>query len=255
MKKTIIAAVFMALAIFAGCAPSHRVLDGKNMSAVFFDVGQGDSALLVTADNKKILIDCGEFNDTAFYLQQINITMIDVLVETHPDKDHVGGCDEVKKVADVGMILTNNNVREDFALELTETAFIDIIVAYDSNGRFKEDNDNSIVLKAVYGDVEFLFTGDCSWKCENELAKTDGRKLRADILKAGHHGSKYSSTSSFLEKVKPSAAVISCGKDNKYGHPADEALERLENAGAKVYRTDINGSVIVTTDGKRYSIA
>jgi competence protein ComEC len=249
MKKAILLIVLM---LILGCTPKHSIIPGKNMSVVFFDVGQGDSSLIVTADGKKILIDCGEFGDAAFYLRKMNITWIDVLIETHPDADHVKGCGAVKEVAEVGIVLTNKNVYDDFYLELTDTALLEVIVAYDSHGRFEGDNDNSVGLRATYGKVSFLFTGDCGWRCENELADT--AKLKADVLKVGHHGSKYSSTLKFLEKVKPSAAVVSCGKRNSYGHPANETLKRLGNIGAKVYRTDLDGSVIATTDGKSYSV-
>ncbi len=248
MKKLIVLAL---LIVIAGCTPKHSVVEGKNMSVVFFDVGQGDSSLIVTADGRKILIDCGEFGDAAFYLRKMNITWIDVLIETHPDADHVKGCGEVMEAAEVGMILTNENIHEDFYLELTNTALLEVIVPYDSYGRFEGNNDNSVGLRATYGDVSFLFTGDCGWKCENELVGT--AKLKADVLKAGHHGSKHSSVQKFLEKVKPSAAVVSCGTGNIYGHPANETLERFREIEAEVYRTDIDGNVIVTTDGKSYS--
>jgi len=148
-------------------------------------------------------------------------------------------------------VLTNENVEEDFILNLTETAFIEVIVAYDSNGRFKGDNDNSVLLRATYGDIRFLFTGDCEWKCENEIVKSGG--IKADILKAGHHGSKHSSTQKFLEKVNPAIAVVSAGRGNRYGHPANEALERLKNIGADVLRTDLNGTIIITTDGSSFN--
>ena len=249
MKKLAILALII---LISGCSTSHSVVEGKNLSVIFFDVGQGDSAMVVTPDNKKILIDCGEFDDAAFYIQAMNITEIDILIITHPDNDHAGGCDKVRNVADIGRMLTNTNVEKDFLLDITDTALLEVIVAYDSGGRFKGDNDNSVLLKATYGDISFLFTGDCEWRCENELIRTE--KINADVLKVGHHGSKHSSTPDFLEKVSPSAAVISAGSKNRFGHPANETLERLGKAGARIYRTDINRTIIITTDGSKYSV-
>jgi competence protein ComEC len=230
----------------------HPYVKGKNLSVVFFDVGEGDSAMIIAPDSRKILIDCGEFNDTAFYLKKMNITFIDVLIITHPDKDHEGGCGDVVKSVGVGSILTNTNVEGDFLLDITETAFAEVIVAYDSNGRFKGDNDNSVMLKLGYGNTSFLFTGDCEWRCEKELLET--HDIDVDILKTGHHGSRYSSTAEFLEKTSPSAAIISAGRENRYGHPHNETIERLKKVNASVSRTDVNGTIIITTDGSAYSL-
>ncbi len=251
MRKIIFAMAVM-LIIASGCSNGqYPYASGRNLSVVFFDVGQGDSAMIITPDSRKILIDCGEFNDTAFYLKTMNITFIDVMVITHPDKDHEGGCDDVAKSVEIGRVLTNSNVEGDFILDITQTAFIEVIVAYDSNGRFKGDNDNSVILKIGYGNVSFLFTGDCEWRCEKELVKT--HDIDADILKVGHHGSKHSSTPEFLAKASPSAAIISSGKDNRYGHPHNETLERLDKVNASVYWTGANGTIIITTDGNEYS--
>lgn len=249
MKKIF---AIITLILLTGCSGNkYPIASGKNLSAVFFNAGQGDSAMIVTPDSRKILIDCGEFDDAASYLREMNITWIDLMIITHPDKDHAGGCKYVKEVAEIGMTLTNTNVESDFVLELTNTTFLEIIIAYDSNGRFNGENDNSVMLKAGYGNISFLFTGDCEWRCENELVKT--HDIDVDILKVGHHGSKHSSTPDFLEKTSPSAAVISAGKNNRYGHPANETLGRLDNTGADIHRTDVEGTIILTTDGSSYS--
>jgi len=250
MKKL---AMLALIIVIGGCVKStYPVVEGKNLSAVFFDVGQGDSSLVITPDNKKILIDCGEYNDTLVYLQAMNITEIDVLVITHPDIDHSGGCDSVIRNVNVDKILTNTNVEKDFLLDITDTAMLEVIVAYDSYGRFTGDNDNSVLLKAGYGNISFLFTGDCGWRCEKELITTED--IDVDVLKVGHHGSGHSTTAEFLEKTSPSAAVISSGAGNRYGHPANETLERLREVNAAVYRTDARGTIIITTDGSTYSV-
>ncbi|MBN2111586.1 MBL fold metallo-hydrolase, partial [Candidatus Woesearchaeota archaeon] len=218
MKKFIL--VF-ALLLSSGCGINKP---SGNLTAIFFDVGQGDSALIITPDSRKILVDCGEYDDAARYLGIMNITKLDVLIITHPDSDHAGGCDEVRKTANVSRIITNENTKKDFKLGITKTARLDVIVAYDSHGRYKDDNDNSILLKIKYGKSSFLFTGDCGEQCENELIKTEN--IDVDVLKVGHHGSKYSSSEKFLAKTTPSIAVISVGK-NSYSHPANDTLERL----------------------------
>jgi beta-lactamase superfamily II metal-dependent hydrolase len=245
MKKII---AVLVLLVFAGCSPQPNGI----LTVIFFDVGQGDSSLIITPDKKTILIDCGEFDDAARYLGIMNITYLDVLIITHPDSDHAGGCDEVRKSTGVGKTITNENTKKDFKLDITKTAKFEIIVAYDTNGRYKDDNDNSVLLKLKYGKASFLFTGDCGWKCENEIMKTE--KIDVDVLKVGHHGSKYSSSERFLEKTTPAIAIISVGK-NSYGHPTNETLERLEKVNADVYRTDMDGSIILATDGKTYSIS
>lgn len=250
MKKIVIMLIIIFL---AGCGnEEYPYVKGENLSVVFFDVGQGDSALIVAPDGVKVLIDCGEFEDAALYLKEMNITWIDLLVISHPDKDHLGGCDDVQEIVEIGSVLTNENIMEDFVIELTNTTFLEAIVVYDSNGRFKGENDNSVMIKIGYGNISLLFTGDCEWKCEKELVKT--QNIDVDVLKVGHHGSKYSSTYDFLEMVSPSAAVISSGKENRYGHPTNETLKRLEHVGAEVYRTDLNGTMIFTTDGTKYAL-
>ena len=250
------AAALAALILAAGCAGKtnkYPLEPGKNLSVIFFDVGQGDSALIITPDLMKILVDCGEFDDAATYIKEMNITWIDILLITHPDRDHSGGCKAVMDFAEVGNLLTNENVKSDFMIELTNTTFIKAITAYDTAGRFKSENDNSVALKIGYGNISMLFMGDCESMCEKELLKTHKNELGADLLKAGHHGAKYSTTKEFLEEAMPSAAIISAGKNNKYGHPSNDTLERLKKAGTTIYRTDIEGTIIITTDGNEYS--
>ena len=247
------ALVLLALIVLTGCSKGgYPYSPGENLSVVFFDVGQGDSALITIPDGRKVMIDCGEFDDAAEYLRMMNITWIDVLIITHPHSDHDGGCDSVMEAAEIGRVLENTNVDKDFVLEISDYAYLEVIVAYDTNGRFKGANDNSVGLKVGYGNASFLFTGDCEWRCEEELIKT--HDIRAGVLKAGHHGSKHSSIPDFLDEVEPSVVVVSAGKENQYGHPNNETLERYEERGIEVYRTDEDGTVIITTDGSSYSV-
>ena len=115
---------------------------------------------------------------------------------------------------------------------------------------YSDTNDNSLVLRLTYGDKSFLFTGDMEREAENDLLDS-GVKLSSDVLKVGHHGSSTSTSYRFLYEVSPEIAVISCGEDNSYGHPHEEVLSRLSDADVTVYRTDLDGSVVLFCDGMK----
>jgi competence protein ComEC len=115
------------------------------------------------------------------------------------------------------------------------------------------ENANSVVLRLSYGNFSMLFTGDAETETEDLLIKS-GAPLRAQVLKVGHHGSRYATSDRFLEAVAPEAATISCGAGNRYGHPAPETINRLQKAGVKIYRTDQNGEIAIATDGNKYEI-
>jgi beta-lactamase superfamily II metal-dependent hydrolase len=117
-----------------------------------------------------------------------------------------------------------------------------------------DNNDSSVVIKLAFGHVSFLFTGDISEEVEEALIRRWGWRLKSTILKVAHHGSKHSSGKEFLTRVRPEAAVISCGAGNPFGHPSPEAVERLERTGAKIYRTDLQGDITVKTDGETFTI-
>jgi len=270
--------------ILSGCtgisgsqAGSHQGYNDGKLSVYFLDVGQGDSELLVF-ENKTILIDAGEIGKGDLVvadLQKLGVTQIDLLVATHPHSDHIGGMKEVlaafpvKKVLDTGLphpspvysqFLETIDARHIpyTVAEQGQTIEIDptlrIFVLSPTSERYGDDpNQNSIVLRISYGTVDFLLTGDMGGEAEAALAKT-GYALDAEILKVGHHGSRYSTSPAFLSRVNPEVAVIEVGKDNPYGHPHDEALQNLKTAGATVYRTDLNGTVLVRTDGVTYSV-
>src|SRR5262245_64929525 len=115
------------------------------------------------------------------------------------------------------------------------------------------ENANSVVLRLSYGNFSMLFTGDAETETEDLMMKS-GVPLHVQVLKVGHHGSRYATSAGFLEAVAPEAAVISVGAENKYGHPAQQTLDRLRKAGVKVYRTDLNGDIAIVTDGNTYEI-
>ncbi|PIR54652.1 competence protein ComE [Candidatus Peregrinibacteria bacterium CG10_big_fil_rev_8_21_14_0_10_36_19] len=238
----------------------------KKLHVYFLDVGQGDSIFINTPNGKQMLIDGGAGNKIIYELAEIMPFFdrkIDVVVLTHPDKDHVGGLVEVlgrydvEKVVISGVesessdyleflrraknsevIYQNDKIDFDF-----DGVFVDFLFPFDS--LFGEHifamNDSSIVIKLVYKDVKILLTGDLETDGEKELLEANV-DLKADILKVGHHGSKTSSSMDFLEAIFPEIAVIQCGKNNKFGHPYPGVLENLQNAGIeKIYRNDIDG--------------
>ena len=253
--------------------------DNEFLEVCFFDVGQGDAIFIETPDQKQILIDGGP---DKIILEKLNKTIafydrtIDLIILTHPDADHITGLIEVLKYYDVKYILTSG-VEKDTAVyrkwrELIEEKNIPLILAQSGQKIFLDENifleiiwpeqsliesfskpanNASIVGKLVYGDIEFLLTGDIEKKVENYLVNQN-LNLESDILKAPHHGSKTSSSYNFVEMINPQASVISVGRDNQYKHPNDEVLERLKNS--VIYRTDEDGDIKILTNGILFDI-
>ena len=237
----------------------------------YIDVGQGDSEL-VCCNGEYMLIDAGEpdASDAVLeYLDRHGIDKLDYLVCTHSHSDHCGGLDAVVESLEVetvftspyagdspsyeiftdavygaGLELTVPELGESYRLGEASFSFLGPLENYDST------NDDSLVLRLEYGDTSFLFTGDMTARAEKDLIN-DGAKLRCDVLKVGHHGSSGSSCYQFLYEAQPSIGVISCEKGNRYGHPHEEALSRLNDADVTVFRTDLEGSIVIFSDGMR----
>lgn len=250
------------------------ISDGE-MRAHFIDVGQGDSAFVELPNGQCMLIDAGERDYAGTVISVIDClgyTKIDYLVATHPHSDHIGGMQRVVENFEIGEVYMPDAVTDTSSfinfLETLDERNISINVAkagvkldicdfttaeFVAPVSIVEDLNNcSAVLKLKYDEKVFLFTGDA----EIPEEETINSNISCDVLKVGHHGSYTSSGNTFLAKCKPSIAVISCGKDNEYGHPHDAALDRLERAGVeKIYRTDISGTVTVMTDGKSISVS
>lgn len=246
----------------------------NNLSVHFIDVGQGDSELIITPNNKVILIDCGDNNKgdlVVDYLKSKKIESIDVLIATHPDADHIGGCDnvlenfEVLNVYDDGLskdTMTFNEyinlakktnyhaLNQDLFLELDDSVNIQLLVAYDTAGVFDDVNEDSVVVKMVYKNSSFLFAADCETDCEKTLVDT--ADLDVDVLKVGHHGSRTSSTPIFLSEVTPEISIISVDVVNRYGHPHQETLDRLSKT--NLLTTEEKGDIIITTNGNDYTV-
>lgn len=248
---------------------------GLNLEVHFIDIGQGDATLIVY-DDFHILIDGGN-NGTEEklldYLDKQQVDDIEILVATHPDADHIGGLAEVIDHYDVHLIIdsgeshssqTYKNYYEavkrqqargaiyledaDFIFLLSEQITFEIIETGDDNG---DRNNNSVVAKLSYSEIDFLFTGDMESKTEQKILD---RQLEAEILKAGHHGSKTSSSNEFLDVVKPETVIISAGLNNSYGHPHRPLIDRLKHYTDDIYVTYEKGHIVITTDGTDYSL-
>lgn len=236
----------------------------------FIDVGQGDCSLIL-CDGKAMLIDGGEASESSkvyAYLKANGIDHLDYMVATHAHSDHIGGLSGALNYASVGtafcsvteydsktfssmvkylnnqgLKITVPNAGDTFMLGSATVQVLGPQKEYD------DPNDTSIVLKVIYGETSFLFTGDAERTAEADILDA-GYDLSATVLKVGHHGSDTSTSYPFLREIMPEYAVIQVGKDNSYGHPTEDTLSRLRDADVKVYRNDLQGTVICTSDGE-----
>jgi len=252
------------------------------LSVDFFDVGQGDSIMIQTPGRDKILIDGGPDNSILEKIGRVlsfDDRAIRMLIVTHPDSDHLAGAVEVAKDYNIGMILVNGKecatkICGEFAKIIKEKK-IKLVVAkpgqkIDFGNGVKmdifvppasaaaagkaDDNNFSIISRLAFGADSLLFTGDAEAKEEADLLNF-WPNLTAEVLKVGHHGSKNSTGSTLLEKIKPKLSVISVGAKNRYGHPTIEALDRLKKIGSEIFRTDLAGDIKMESEGKGLVIA
>lgn len=239
----------------------------NELKVYFIDVGQADSILL-SNNEEYMLIDAGNNEDgpkLISYLQGLGVTNLNYVIGTHAHEDHIGGMDDIIKNFSISRFfmpdvisttktfedvldaleqkqLTFETPNENETFSFADTKFNVLYVGNESN----DLNDTSIVLKATYHNTSFLFMGDATSKIEKKL---ENKNLSSDVLKVAHHGSTYSSTTSFLKKVSPKYAVISVGINNPYNHPSTKTISKLEQLGTKVYRTDEDGTIIATSNG------
>ncbi|MBN2016206.1 MBL fold metallo-hydrolase [Candidatus Dojkabacteria bacterium] len=235
----------------------------------FLDVGQGDSILISTSNYQNILIDGGESEEVLVELGEVMPfwdKKIDVVIGTHADSDHIGGLSFVLENYDVDVFITSDlEIRDDnldrikdigyeMGIEMKEFIAGDSI---DIDGvhldclwpeepfEAENDNQNSVVLRGYYGDFSFLLTGDIESEQESEIVSSNS-DINSLVLKAAHHGSKTATSDDFLTAVNPDYIIISCGYDNKFGHPAEEIIDKISSYNIEILRTDRNGRIEFT---------
>ena len=247
------------------------VPDGASFSAYFIDVGQAD-CILLTCGGENMLIDAGNNDDGPVILDTLSaagVSHLTYAVGTHGHEDHIGAMDDVLRAVETDVLLlslqeADTKVYRDVltAADETETEHRDVMagdsfslgdasvtVLAPQEESYSDINESSVVLRVVFGKTAFLFTGDAGRESEEEMLASK-ETLSADVLKVGHHGSRGSTTYPFLREVFPEYAVIQCGAGNDYGHPHEETMSRLSDAGVTVYRTDVQGTVVVQSDGQ-----
>lgn len=261
------------LFIFLFASPSFAQAD---IEIHYLDVGQADAALVI-CDGETMLIDGGDIKASSYiytYLEDNNINHLNYIIASHGHADHVGGLaaalnfatvetaycpvmeydshgfDNFKKYLSLQNVeITIPEVGESFTLGSASVEIIGPI-----NYECSNHNDISIVLRIVYGNTSFLFTGDAERSEEQDILSA-GYTLKSTVLKVGHHGSENSTTYPFLWEIMPEYAIISVGEDNTYGHPTEETLSRLRDADVIVYRTDLNGTIICKSDGENLTFS
>ncbi|MGM9550542.1 MAG: ComEC/Rec2 family competence protein [Faecousia sp.] len=279
MKRKLLALLLILPLLLCGCQISFEpaVVSGDGLTVYFIDVGQADCALL-ECGGEYMLIDGGNRDDgqlVVSYLEQQGVETLSCVVCTHAHEDHVGGLPSVLAVYPTQAVYAPtrtyaSKVFDDFVyytdqqrLEITIPSPGDAWSLGEANvtvlgpvKSYAETNDTSIVLKVEYGETAFLFTGDMETTAENDMLDYWGGRMawNADVLKVGHHGSNTSTGYRFLNEVDPDYAVISVGTGNTYGHPHEEPLSRLNQAGVTILRTDNLGTVIARTDGKAVTL-
>ncbi|WP_404451445.1 MBL fold metallo-hydrolase [Virgibacillus necropolis] len=245
------------------------------MQVHFIDVGQGDSILIQTPEDKTILIDGGtpeSGKKIVEYLENQQIDKINLLIVTHPDIDHIGGLPKVMKstkveqILDSGKLYTTKTYRkyigqvakQGIPVEIAEknqlinldpSLKIRVLNTYEP---FRNNNESSIVLKVTYKEMDFLFLGDIEKEQEKELMKIEG--LQSEFIKVAHHGSRTSSSLDFLKKVNPKVAILTYSKQNDYGHPVGRVIQNLYRVNALIFSTAVFGNITVTTNGHDYYI-
>ncbi|MEG2295572.1 MAG: ComEC/Rec2 family competence protein, partial [Oscillospiraceae bacterium] len=263
---------------------ANQQLDSANLTGTvqisIIDVGQADSNVIRTQE-KTIVIDAGEREDAQKILdilRQKGVKKIDYLIATHPHADHIGGMAEVIRTIPVDTIILSDIPPQSIP---TTRVYTDLLLAIAEQGvsvmkaqtgkvlslgggatltilapskPFSDLNNLSVVSKIVFGENSFLFTGDIEKESEEALLSKNKSILDVDVLSISHHGSNTSTTKSFLEATSPSIGTISVGVDNKYNHPHVDVIRRLEKAGVTLYRTDLQGTLTLTSDGTNITV-
>lgn len=282
MKKLLcLLLTLIILLSVTGCdlfSPKEQEIADENVKlrVHFIDVGQGDGILLESR-GEFVLIDAGEKDKGSTVLKYIKDCGADSLkyvIATHPHSDHIGGLSKVINGIDTENFITVETDQSTStwmnilkAVDKNDVNYIDAVVgdkyAFGDatftilaplGDHYNGYNNYSVVTMVQCGDIRFLLTGDAEKESEKEMIDA-GEDLRADVLKCGHHGSSTSSSAAFLKAVRPSYAIISCGKNNDYGHPHQETIKKLKLMGCTYLRTDTLGTIVASTDGEYLSFS
>ena len=245
-----------------------------NLKVHFIDVGQGDSIFIELPNDEVMLIDAGESSEEEKvynYITDLGYNNIDYVVGTHPHTDHIGGLEYIINNISVENIympkavstsktyesllntISNKNLKVKVAkanVSIISSDNLSVNIIAPNSESYSNLNNYSAVIKIDYYNNSFLFMGDAEVLSEEEITND----VQADVIKVGHHGSDSSSSLEFLNKVKPKYAIISVGANNQYDHPYDSILSRYESIGAQVYRTDLDGTIVATSDGTNINI-
>lgn len=274
---------FNIILIFAICILNFFNINSKSyinndLIIHYIDVGQGD-CILIQVNNKNLLIDSGPSSnrdDLLNYLQKLNIDKFDYIIATHPHEDHIGNMDTIIKRFNVSNFYASKIINTSISFENMISALVDKslkvkvlksgtntinlglntkveVFSPEENIASDNFNDYSSVIKISFLNTSFLFTGDAENFTEDYLI-SNNCNLKSDVLKVGHHGSSTSSSLKFLKAVNPSVAIISVGNNNTYGHPSLQTLTSLKNMNIDTYRTDLNGTIILSSNGNIINI-
>jgi len=263
--------------------PSTPITGNENLKVYFLDVGQADSILIQINNDENILIDGGnnaDGKDIVSYLKYLNVTNIDTIIATHPHEDHIGGLDDIIDNIETDKIympyindvdVPTTITYEDFLMSVMDN---ELIVYQAENGQVIYENDDikleiisptevksgdlnrySIVTKLQFKDTSFIFAGDATNDVNQYIMDNyDDDFIDVDVLKLGHHGSYTSSNMEWIKKTSPTYGIVMCGKDNQYGHPHKEPVDILNKNNSNIYRTDLNGTILIESDGKNLYI-
>ena len=253
--------------------PSNNEKDNL-LKVHFIDVGQGDSIFIELPNNETMLIDAGESSKeevVSEYINTLGYNKINYVIGTHPHSDHIGGLAHIINSFNIEKIYmpkalstsktyenllntiyknNKNIITAKAGIKIIDEDNLKINILAPNNNNYSNLNNYSVVIKINYKSKSFLFMGDAEILSENEIL-TD---VSADIIKIGHHGSDTSSSESFLSKVNPKYAIIMVGENNKYNHPNQTILDRLERNNIITYRTDLNGNIAITSDGNEINV-
>jgi len=273
----VLAIIFLSVFIFYLSFKQNKQSD--LLKVVYLDIGQGDAIYIETPNKKQILIDAGP---TALTLSRLSKVMpfadrsLDLLILTHPDQDHIGGAPPILDSYKVDNVLvtgfySDSSLAQEldskieklklnriiakrgqrFVLDQSRNIYLDILFPNQDIADL-ESNETSIVSKLIYGQKSFLFVGDSSIYNESLIIwKEEEKTIDSDILLLGHHGSKTSSSILWLEKVSPDLAIISAGQNNRFGHPSEEVLDRLEKLNIPHLITFLEGNIVLFSDGQK----